>query len=297
MSTAEINALITLLEDPDQGIFDQIKRAIVKKGEAVVPQLQHYGEYNSYGDLFQKRIEDLIQSIKYNTAKEGLLAWSEDEKNDLLEGALLISRSQNPSFTEQEVREKIGQIRQDIWLELNDELTAFEIVNVFNHILYTLHGFEGNKKDYTSPQNSIIADMLDTKKGNPLSLAVLYQILASQLDVPIFGVNLPNHFILCYLDENHCGMDSNDVDDHGALFYINPFSGGTIIHKNEIDDFLFHLNLPKKVKYYRPCDNKQIISRMINNLIFAHTQQNNEQKVDELKALQEIFILKVSEES
>ncbi|MGB1032409.1 MAG: transglutaminase family protein [Flavobacteriales bacterium] len=139
--------------------------------------------------------------------------------------------------------------------------------------------------------------MLDTKKGNPLSLAMLYQILASQLDVPIFGVNLPNHFLLCYLDENHCGMDSDDIDDHGALFYINPFSGGTIIHKDEIDDFLFHLNLPKKVKYYRPCDNKQIISRMINNLIFAYTQQNNEKKVDELTELQSIFTLKVSEES
>ncbi|MGB1032408.1 MAG: hypothetical protein ACPGWM_07325 [Flavobacteriales bacterium] len=151
MSTAEINALITLLEDPDQSIFDQIKRAIVKKGEAVVPQLQHYGEYNNYGDLFQKRIEDLIQSIKYNSAKDGLIAWKENDNNDLLEGALLISQSQNPSFTEQEVREKISQIRQDIWLELNDELTAFEIVNVFNHILYTIHGFEGNKKDFISP--------------------------------------------------------------------------------------------------------------------------------------------------
>lgn len=297
MSSAEINALITLLEDPDQGIFDQVSGAIVSKGEAVIPQLEYYWEYNNYGQLFQHRIESLIHSIKYNSTKEKLGIWKNEQSGDLLEGAILVNQYQYPGNKEQEIRETISKIRQDIWLELNDQLTAMEVVNVFNHILYSVHGFEGNKKDFSSPQNSFIGDVLTSGKGNPLSLSILYQVLAAQLDIPIYGVNLPNHFILCYLDENHCGMDSQNAEDNGALFYINPFSGGDIIHKNEIDDFLFHLNLPQKVKYYRPCDNQQIISRMINNLIFAFTQQNQVDKVEELRQLQSIFTQPMSAKS
>ncbi|NQX91522.1 MAG: hypothetical protein HRT74_05230 [Flavobacteriales bacterium] len=297
MSSAEINALITLLEDPDEGIFEQIKKALIQKGDPIVPHLEHYWKYNNYGPLFQDRIEHLLKSIKYQSTMDRLYDWKANEKNDLLEGALLINGYQYPEFDAEEIRGTISKIRQDIWLELNDQLTAMEIVNVFNHILYTVYGFEGNKKDFTSPQNSFIADVLSSGKGNPLSLSILYQVLASQLDVPIYGVNLPNHFILAYLDENHVGMDAGDVEDNGALFYINPFSGGTIIHKNEIDDFLFHLNLPKKVKYYRPCANNDIIKRMLTNLIFSYTQQKKDQKVEELKALHAIFCEPVSEES
>ena len=297
MSSAEINALITLLEDPDQGIFDQVSGAIVTKGEAVVPQLEHFWEHNNYGQLFQHRIERLIHSIKYNSTKDKLGVWKNEQPGDLLEGAILIDQYQHFGSKEQEIRETISKIRQDIWLELNDQLTAMEIVNVFNHILYTVYGFEGNKKDISSPNNSFISDVLSSGKGNPLSLSILYQVLATQLNIPIYGVNLPNHFILCYLDENHCGMDSQNAEDNGALFYINPFNGGDIIHKNEIDDFLFHLNLPKKVKYYRPCDNQQIISRMINNLIFAFTHQNQLEKVEELTELQSIFTQPMSAKS
>ena len=119
-----------------------------------------------------------------------------------------------------------------------------EIVNAFNHILYTVYGFEGNKKDISSLNNSFISDVLSSGKGNPLSLSILYQVLVTQLNIPIYGVNLQNHLIMSYLCENHCGMDSQNAEDNGALFYINPFNGGDIIHKNEIDDFLLHLNLP-----------------------------------------------------
>jgi regulator of sirC expression with transglutaminase-like and TPR domain len=289
MSTAEINALITLLEDPDEGIFNHIEQAIVAKGEIIIPQLERYSELNNYGDLFQQRLEHLIRSIQTNSVQDRLIEWKKLPDNDLLEGALLVHQFQYPSCDIDEIRHQIRKIRQDIWLELNDSLTAFEQVNVINHILYTVYGFEGNKKDFVSPQNSFIGDVLSQKKGNPLSLAILYQVLANSLEIPIYGVNLPNHFILCYMDENHCGMDNDDPDEQGVLFYINPFAEGSITLINEIDAFLFHLNLPQEVKYYRPCNNTEIINRMMTNLIFAFTQQDNLSKVEALKQLQEAF--------
>lgn len=289
MSSSEIAALISLLEDPDEGIFTQVKSEIVARGSEIIPQLERYWEHSSFGELFQHRVEKLINDIHCNAIVDELDTWNKNEENDLLDGALLINRFQYPSYDESEIRRVISAMRQDIWLELNDSLTAMEQVNVINHMLYKVHDFEGNKGNYSAPQNSYLSDVLSMKKGNPLSLAILYQVLANSLDIPIYGVNLPNHFILAYLDENRMGMSPETCHGEGILFYINPFSGGTIIHKSEIDSFLMHLELPISVRYYQPCSNATIIRRMINNLIFAYSQQGNEEKVMELKRLQDVL--------
>lgn len=296
MSSAEINALITLLEDPDESIFNHVRGEIIARGGSIVPQLERYWELNTFGGLFQKRIEDLIHSIQYKTIQDKFATWCMDEDNDLLEGVLLINQYQYPSFDFTETKAMITQIRQDIWLELNDELTALEIVRVINHILFTVHGFQGNKTNSVAPENSYMADVLTAKKGNPLSLAVLYQVLANSLDIPIYGINLPNHFILAYLDENRLGLVSSQDEDKGALFYINAFAEGNIMHKSEVDTFLYHLELPQEDHYYRPCSNLEILTRMINNLMFAYTQLGKKQKVLELKELQSLIPVKVKEE-
>lgn len=285
MSSSEIAALISLIEDPDERIFDQVRHEIVARGSDIIPQLEQYWEHNHFGVLFQERIESLIQNIHFNGIAEGLSEWSSSEEADLLEGALLINRYQYPSYDEDEIRRTLSALRQDVWLELNDNLTAIEQVNVINHILYTVHGFSGNKANYGAPQNSFLSDVLTLKKGNPLSLALIYQVLANRLEIPIYGVNLPNHFILAYLDENRMGMSPESCPDEGILFYINPFSGGTIIHKSEVDAFLMHLELPQAVKYYQPCSSSTIIRRMINNLIYAYRQQGKDSKVRDLKKL------------
>lgn len=293
MSHSQINALITLIEDPDPEIFSHIRTELTKKGETIIPHLERYWELNAYGDLFQDRVEQLIHTIQYEAIEGHLSTWKEDECNDLLDGALLVNRYQYPTCDVADLRDQINRIRQDIWLELNDSLTALEKVKVFNHIIYEVHGFEGNKQNYSSPQNSYLQDVLTSKKGNPLSLAVIYRILAESLDVPIFGVNLPNHFILAYVDESaimNLG-DGSVPSDNGILFYINPFSKGEVIHKTEIDEFLDYLDLPKRVSFYHPCDNKAILQRMLNNLVYSYSQMGKEVKVEELRSLLGLFAI------
>jgi regulator of sirC expression with transglutaminase-like and TPR domain len=290
MITNQIDALISLIEDPDEIIFSQVKSEIKNYGADVIPKLEKERETSSFGPLYIDRIDQLIQSIQLESISVKMKEWHASEEKDLLEGALLINQFQYPSYNPDLIRKEITRIRQDVWLELNDNLTGFEKVRIMNHILFNVHGFSGNKSNYTSPNNSFLGDVLSSKKGSPLSLAILYQVLASSLDIPIYGVNLPNHFILCYMDEHGiASMLDETVAENGILFYINPFSDGTVIHKNEIDEFLFHLNLPEKVKFYKPCDNSDIINRLINNLIFGFQEKGDELKVEGLRELQNVF--------
>jgi regulator of sirC expression with transglutaminase-like and TPR domain len=291
MYTGEVNALISLIEDPDESIYLQVRSELKNYGEDIIPHLEHFWELNDFGTLFQTRLEELISSIQYDSVYNRLKKWIASEEKDLLEGALIINRYGYPGCDEDELRRIVSRIRQDIWLELNDNLTAVEVVRVFNHMIFKVYGFEGDRDSYDQPQNSFFSDVLSNKRGNPLSLSILYGYLAKALDIPLYGVNLPSHFILCYLDLDpdyrDWGISEKDAD---ILFYVNPFSQGTMLMKEEIDEFLRTHDLPQDERFYKPCSNVDMISRMINNLIHTYIAKNQEDKVRELKSLQSILL-------
>lgn len=290
MLTNELSALINLIDDPDEKIYSHVRSELLNYGESIIPHLEHFWEFHTYGELFQSRVEQIIHSIHFKSVYEDLDRWNKEEDNDLLEGALIIHKYQYPAADLDEYRHLISRIRQDIWLELNDYLTSFEKVRIFNHILFKVYGFDGNRADYTDTQNSYIGRVLEQKKGNPLSLAILYQVLANRLEIPIFGVNLPNHFILCYLDEFGIGIHTNEDDkENGILFYINPFSRGSIIDRSEINEFLDQIEMDNKPRFYKPCSHRDMINRMLNNLIFSYEQEGKTEKVQELRMLQGVL--------
>jgi len=285
----EIQALINLLDDPDDHVYSQVKDKLKSYGEEVIPSLENYWEFNDFDVIFQERVELLIHDIQFEALKDRLSDWKSKGANDLLEGACLVAKYQYPDLDTQKIDQYIDQLERDIWLEVNNELTAFEKVKIFNQILFEVHGFSGNKKNYHSPQNSYINNVLDTHKGNPLSLSLIYLVLAQRLNMPIHGVNLPNHFVLCYLDEYNLNAIFNPDESHAVLFFINPFSRGTIFNHQEIDQFLKELNIEPEKKYYEPCDNQTIIHRMITNLIFSYNKSGYLDKVDELNALKKML--------
>ncbi len=184
---------------------------------------------------------------------------------------------------------ELEKIKQMVWLEINEEQTAFEIVKIFNHVLFDLCGFQSSENNFYTPQNSFINTVLESKKGNQLSLSILYSVIAQKLQIPIYGIDLPNHFVLGFMDEfQTLKMLGLDQDERNILFYINPFSKGRIFDQNEIQNYLRSLNLPLKDNYFEPCSNSEILKRMIGNLSYAYQKVGETQKV---KDLQEISLI------
>ena len=282
-SENEIHALIKLIDDPDEGIYSQIRDRIVSLGSPVVPVLELAWETDDLGDLFRNRIEDILHTIHLDVTYQRLKTWFDNGGEDLLEGALIVSRYRYPELDEHRVKSKLAALRQDIWLELNDNLTAFEKVRVFNHIFFQTHGYRGNKRDYHAPKNSYINEVLDSKKGNPLSLAIIYQVLAEELDLPLRGVNLPNHFVLAWTDTT--GVSPGLLGHEGVLFYVNAFSQGDILGKNEINEFLKKLNLPAEESFFKPCGNIDMVRRLLNNLLNSYQKQQDPDRAEDMRHL------------
>lgn len=286
---ATIQALVRLIDDPDELVFQQVRDELMKFGPDVVPVLEQSWEQDYYGLLFQDRIENLIHDIQFEAVKHQLNSWLQSPDKDLLQGAMVIAKYQYPGLDDTQVFAQIQGIRRDIWLELNDHQTAFEQVKIFNRIFFGMHGFRGDTHNYHTPAHSYINNVIERKKGNPLSLCVLYSIIAQSLDLPIYGVNLPNHFILAYMDDRHSSLHLQKEDNYGVLFYINAFAKGSIFDANEIKSFLQGIHLQPDRSHFEPCSNSAILKRMLTNLIYAFQQAGSAQKVSELQELRSLI--------
>jgi regulator of sirC expression with transglutaminase-like and TPR domain len=114
--------------------------------------------------------------------------------------------------------------------------------------------------------------VLDTRKGNPISLCVLYMLIAQKLKMPIYGVNLPNLFILTFKNDTH-------------QFYINTFNRGLIFTRADIDNYISHLKLSHNDMFYEPCNNLSIIRRVLRNMIVSFEKTGYQDKINEVKQL------------
>ena len=284
ISEPEIKALISLLDDTDKEVYHHIEEKLLSLGRDAIPVLENAWS-NSFDAVLQQRIESIVHKIQVDSLKEDLKLWIHTQSDNLLAGAILVSRYQYPDLDEQKVYEQLNKIKRDIWLEINENMTALEQVNVINHVLFTVCGFGGNTSNYHAPQNSFINSVLETKKGNPLSLGIIYMLISQQLSLPVYGVNLPEHFVLAYLDKT----TEFNPDKKEVLFYINAFSKGTVFGKSDVDDFIRKLKLEARDEYYSPCTNPDMILRMLRNVALSFQKLGDIEKVDELNGLISLF--------
>lgn len=284
----EIRALITLLDDENSEIFNHVRSKLIEYGSEVVPELEAAWE-ESFNPLIQQRIEDIVNEIQFDYVVHSLKEWIKTENQDLLEGWLILTRYQYPDLDVKKILSQIERIRKDAWIEINEEQTALEKIKVLNHILFGIHGFSGNSTNYHAPGNNFLNNLLESKRGNAISLSAFYVILASKLDIPVYGVNLPEHFILAYKDESAVSMLFNLRNEDRILFYINPLNKGSVFSRREIDVFIKRLNLSYDSSYYEPCDNKTLLRLMVLSLVKAYREDGRKEKSEELEQLLDIL--------
>ncbi|TXK26691.1 hypothetical protein FVR03_21595 [Pontibacter qinzhouensis] len=271
MTKNEIKALISLLEDPDHEVSTHVEEQIVALGVSIIPFLEEEWEETLDADV-QKRIEDLIHSLQY----EGLLArlkeWKETGAEDLLEGMWLVNSYLYPDVEKATLVKGIEQLYFDAWASMQEEMHPYDQVKALNHVLFREKKFSANTKNFHSPANSMLHLALETKRGNPLTLCVIYMTIAQKLGMPVYGVNLPNLFILTYKQDS-------------VQFYINVYNKGLVLSKTDIDNYILQLNLNPVDIFYDPCPNLEIIKRALRNLAFSFEKMDDLEKAAEVTKL------------
>ena len=271
LSNNELKALVSLLDDDDGEVVQHVEDKIMSLGTHIIPYLEFEWE-NSFNPTVQKRIEELVHTLQFELLKERLLEWKEEGGEDLLQGMWLVNTYQYPDLEYDDLKKELEQIYYEAWLEFKADIHPVDQVKILNSVLFSKLKFGSNTKNFHSPGNSMMNVVLQTKKGNPIALCIIYILVAQKLKLPIYGVNLPNLFVLTYKQDDN-------------QFYINAFNRGLVFTRKEIDEYIANLNLPQKDVFYEPCNHVDIVTRVLRNLINAHEKLGHTDKVEELQML------------
>jgi regulator of sirC expression with transglutaminase-like and TPR domain len=227
---------------------------------------------NSFNPEIQKEIEELVHGLQFSQLKERLMSWKKSPDQDLLTGLWIINTYQYPDLEFDKLNADMHQVYFDVWTAFKNDLLPYEQIKIINGVLFNTLRFSANTKNFHSPGNSMLSNVLETKKGNPISLCAIYLLVAKKLGLPIYGVNLPNLFVLIY--------KTKDI-----TFYINAFNKGLVFSKQDVINYLGHLKIEPREEFFEPCSNKDIIIRSLRNLIVAFEKLGEVEKVEEVKEL------------
>jgi regulator of sirC expression with transglutaminase-like and TPR domain len=188
------------------------------------------------------------------TLRELLMRDDSDAPLDL--AALELSRIEFPGLDPQPFMDILDSYAAEIDARMRMEYDAVERLQVLHEFFYREQGFAGNETDYYNPRNSCINEVIASRQGIPISLAVVYLSIAERLEMPMAGVGLPGHFIVRY-----------DEDDFHT--FVDVYNGGQLLDGEEcfrLARKMTGMDLAPTPGILNAVSNRQIMVRMLNNL-------------------------------
>ena len=180
------------------------------------------------------------------TARFAELLRRPDAEIPLDEAAALIAAHAHPTLDLSAVLGRLDELAAGTSASDTAEIAAY---------LFDERGFAGNTVDYGDPRNSYLDDVLERRLGIPISLSVLMMEVGGRRDVPVLGVGMPGHFLVC-----PAGV---------ADAWFDPFHGGQQLDAAACRARFHELQGPEaefKPEYLAPISTAALVARMLANL-------------------------------
>lgn len=204
--------------------------------------------------------------MEFNPAR--LRFYRETEKPeaaiDLALAALYIAQEAYPELEPEEYISALDVMAEEIRDYVAGEHYPLRIIQKINQYLYDELGFQGNEENFYDPRNSMLNEVLDRRKGIPITLALIYLEIARRIDFPMVGIALPGHFLI--------RPNRQDME-----IYVDAFHKGEILF---IEDCQQRVNaaygqeVPIQPGFLEPVGARQFLARMLTNLkiIYLHSR-------------------------
>ncbi len=253
VSENQIKALIRLLSDRDERIVNTIRAQLIQAGPAAIPLLQ---EAKIDQPEMAERISLALDDIRGVGIEEEFqkLRACRDECLDLERGAFLIARYAYPDLDEPSYVRKLDEMADTVRDRIGHQESGEEAVKALGRYLFAEQGFRGNTKDYYQVDNSYLNCVIDRRTGIPISLSVLYLLVANRLRLPVFGIGMPGHFLVKF-------------ESQGYKVFIDCFNAGALLTKQDCTRFLTQAGYGFDERYLEKSSSRTILIRSLKNLI------------------------------
>ncbi|HYA39604.1 MAG TPA: tetratricopeptide repeat protein, partial [Candidatus Methylomirabilis sp.] len=195
---------------------------------------------------------------------------SEQELN-LAEAALLIARDEYPALDVEAYLRQIDELATGVQQRLPAQAGLEDTLIALNQFLFVEQGFSGDMDNYDDPRNSFLNEVLDRKRGIPITLSILYMEVGRRLGLPLKGVSFPGHFLVKFTTRE-------------GEVVLDPFSGGCLMSKEDLEQMLEDTFGAAEAAYaplerlLTAANKKEILVRMLRNLKGAYLRRERYDK-------------------
>ena len=156
---------------------------------------------------------------------------------------------------------------REVQERLGPRASGEEIVKALNRYMFTEQGFRGNTKNYYDAENSYLNRVLERRLGIPISLAAVYLLVGRRLELPLFGIGMPGHFLVKYESDRY-------------KTFIDCFNGGALLSEKDCARFLVQAGYGFEERYLRKSPPRAMLARMVKNLVTIYSKLDDPLKTD-----------------
>ena len=206
----------------------------------------------------------------------------EDDSIPLFEAALAIAQDVDPQLDLAATQAEVDILAAKLRRRLPADASSVQKLRMLNHFFYRELGFAGNVNDYYDPDNSYLHRVISTRRGIPISLAVLYMELAQQIGLDVKGISFPGHFLM------KLSIQSGDI-------VLDPFNGASLSREEleeRLEPYFEQHSYPGAIPlsyYLHAAHPREILVRMLRNLKALFVEHMRWQRV--LGVQQRLLIL------
>lgn len=268
-SPSEIEALVRLLDDPDDAVHATVRSRLDNLGRDALPTLRRLRD--DVDDSTREQIDEVVHRLHMQDIEEAWNAVLTSEEVNLERGAFLLALYRFPQLNIADYQKTLDRFADEIRPEIEALDGANRALRLAEYITDDL-GFRGNREHYYDPNNSYLNRVIDRRLGIPITLSVLFVLLGRRLDLPVCGVNMPAHYLVKYADGTQ-------------ELFLDPFNEGKPIQKEDCVRFLLKAGIRPLPFYFECAANKDTLLRMVRNLLAIAEDAHQEQTANELTRL------------
>ncbi|MGB8353381.1 MAG: transglutaminase family protein [Chthoniobacteraceae bacterium] len=249
-------AIVKLLSDDDPGTVNLVKEQLVSTGEESLDDLQALlGDGN---ENVRRHVTDILGKIDAKQAayELSILCPLLQEEGSIEDASWLLARALIPGTDVKRYRHILDHYGEELGVLLEDAEQPKERISIISGYLALKHGFRGNSDHYYEAGNSLMPCVIDSRRGIPISLTLLYMMVGERAGMKIEGINLPGHFLAKY---------------DGIIF--DPFETGRIVTLADCNEILARQNLTFDPSHVEVATPRMMLRRLLTNLLYIF--QNN----------------------
>lgn len=245
-------ALVELLDDPSPTVRRALLRQLQSMGPAAVELLRPL--VHGANRLLAHHAAWYLEELDCADPVADFRSFIQSLNYELESGSLLLSRTVNADVD-------IGACCTflDLLAARGRELTVEpcslrDKCRALNRVLFHEYGFRGDTENYTDPANSFIDRVLARRRGLPITLSIVYLLVAQRIGLQLEPVGVPTHFLVgCFAED--------------APFFIDPFHQGTLLSAGEVFTLLRGNNVIPQISDLAPTPVREVLCRCCRNLV------------------------------